>query len=148
MKEQVKKVLGIFMAMAVSIGGTAFADSAIPEPSGVAASVGVGTVTPRYVAITSCARSLTLGSLGLLTCKGSTTVRSDYTAYVKVELQQYDGGWNTIETWTDDATGRNASVNVDKYVTSGKYRLKVTHKAYSGITEAESTILYSNTVTY
>ncbi len=51
---------------------------------------------------------------------------------VKCELQQYDGGWNTIKTWTE--TKNSSAIMFDKEYAVAKgysYRLKITASVYS-----------------
>lgn len=103
----------------------------------------------QNVAITTTYNNLTLGSFGKLTCDGTTTTQSGYNAGVTVELQQYNGGWNTIKTWSD--TGATYAVVCEPYYVSKgySYRLKVTHKSYnSNWIQLESFVKYSNTVAY
>lgn len=72
-----------------------------------------------------------LGSGGKLNCYGKTKVLSGYKAGIKVELQQNDGSWTTIKTWSGKAS-LSIEVDEDYYVTSGyQYRLKLTHTAYN-----------------
>lgn len=87
------------------------------------------TVSPQYIAFTKISCDLT--NNGGLRCQGDTKVSSAYKAGVQVNLEQYNGGWSTVKTWT--ASGAN-SATVDKthYPASGyTYRLHVYHYAYN-----------------
>lgn len=105
----------------------------------------------RNIAIALTANDLQLGALGRLYCYGETQADpTNYTVGVKVELQQYDGGWDTIKTW--QASG-NAWAIIEKYyyVDSGyAYQLKVTHYAYDIETdeEVEELVTYSDCIRY
>jgi len=107
-------------------------------------------VSPLFLAIISYYNNLTLNSGGRLTCDGKTTVQYGYIAGVTIELQQYNGGWNTIKTWGESTDYTLVSVSNDWYVASGyQYRLKLTHRAYNNSwNEIESYISYSKTVSY
>ncbi len=105
------------------------------------------TASPRFIAIWDCGRGLEREDTGKLAVLGYTDTYFDYTAGVKVELQKYSSGWYTDQTWEDrDGT---CAATVDKVisVSSGRYRLKVTHTAYSGSTVVETFEAYSNEVT-
>lgn len=117
---------------------------------GAAASTIIGgnvTVAPANIIISGTYNGLEYTSGSVLSCYGSTTVPSGYTAYVKVELQQYDAGWSTIKTWTNQG-GSNATVDELRAVdTDYHYKLKITHKAYdSNGTLIETITEYSNQV--
>ena len=87
-------------------------------------------IAPANIIIAATDNCLEWESGNILYCCGGTQVPYGYEAYVKVELQQYDGGWTTIKTWTDRG-GSYAIVERNYAVMSGyDYRLKLTHKAY------------------
>lgn len=84
-------------------------------------------VEPRYTGISYLDASLTISSDGAASCNGKVTVRSGYTADVKVELKQ-DG--TTIKTWTDSGSG-TIRVGGTYYVMSGhEYIVKTTATVY------------------
>lgn len=56
-------------------------------------------ITPYYTAIVLCYNNLELNSGGKLSCEGITSVQMEYTAGVKMELQQLSDDWTTIKTW-------------------------------------------------
>ena len=122
---------------------------AIPGLGAAASSLIGGNVAiaPANIIISSTENYLAYSSGSVLTCYGFTEVPYGYTAYVKVELQQYDGGWTTIKTWT--AQG-GSGATVDKLYavdTDYDYRLKLTHKAYNSSGALIETITkYSNIV--
>jgi len=107
------------------------------------------SVSPNFIAIVRYVNNLTLNSGGKLTSEGDTEVQYGYIAGITIELQQYNGQWNTIKTWSSsDST--IVSLMKDWYVASGyQYRLKLTHTAMdSNLTVIESFISYSKTVAY
>jgi len=107
------------------------------------------SVSPNFIAIVRYVNNLTLNSGGKLTSEGETEVQYRYIAGITIELQQYNGQWNTIKTWSSsDST--IVSLMKDWYVASGyQYRLKLTHTAMdSNLTVIESFISYSKTVAY
>lgn len=102
----------------------------------------------NYIAISSVYLNLKMSG-GMFECSGNTMTEDNYTAGVTVNLQRYDGGWETIETWSD--TGEQIA-EVDKYYTplkGYKYRLYSVHKAYNGNGSCiESVTKYSDTYDY
>ena len=140
-KSKFKKVIAITMAATTMCLCVSSAVGAKAPDSG-------SIISPQNIAVTTTDSQLTLGSYGELSCYGTTQVQSGYTAEVIVELQQFNGGWGTIQTWSKKG-GRSAMVNVNHYVIKGSYRLKLTHNAYnSSGTLVESIPKYSNTVKY
>lgn len=73
-------------------------------------------VEPRYTGISRMTSTLTISETGAASCKGSTLVRSGYTADIKVELKQ-DG--TTIQTWTNSGSSGTITAGGTRYVTSG-----------------------------
>ena len=62
---------------------------------------------------------------------------------VKCELQQLDGSWKTIKTWTESSNGPDLGYEKDYAVYKGySYRLKITAKAYQGSRQVESVTEY------
>ncbi len=106
-------------------------------------------ITPNYTAIVLCYNNLTLNSGGKLTCEGETSVQREYTAGVKMELQQLSGNWTTIKTWEDTGDDEEMYLYKEWYVEKGSYRLKLTHTALnnSGVV-IETVTKYSKTVVY
>ncbi len=129
---------GLSMALAGSCVNYAPVFAAVKEKASV-----------QYVAISQTTVGLKIGTLGKASCGGSTEVYNGYIADVLVELQQYDGGWETIQEWSDNDWDY-ANVDEDWYVEKGyKYRVKATHRSYnSSGTQLEKTTTYSKTVTY
>lgn len=107
-------------------------------------------ISPRFIAIVRWTNNLTLNSGGRLTCHGRTEVQYGYIAGVTIELQQYNGGWNTIKTWGESTAITLVNLSNDWYVASGyQYRLKLTHKAYNtNWNQLESFTSYSDIVSY
>ncbi len=105
------------------------------------------TSSPMYVGISVASINFDTNSNGSLHCDGYTSVWKDYNAGIVAELQQYDGGWNTIKTWSDYAADF-ASVDNNWFVVGGySYRLKTTHYAYdSNWNQVYSVVKYSKTI--
>ncbi len=106
-------------------------------------------ITSRFIAITSYYNNLTLNLGGKLTCEGATEVQDGYIAGVVIELQQYNGEWNTIKTWYSFDYDY-VYLSRDWYVVSGYYyRLKLTHYALNEYWEIiETHTSYSSEVYY
>lgn len=63
----------------------------------------------------------------------------------KCELQQLDGSWKTIKTWTETESGTSVHYYKSYPVSeSYSYRLKITGYAYNGTTLLESATVYFN----
>ena len=147
-KKALSKVVAVIAAVSMCFGGiSAFATeqkdlTSLGQPN--------LSVSPCFVAIVSYSNNLILNSGGRLTCQGKTSVQYGNIAGVTIELQQYNGGWNTIKTWGESTAITLVSVSNDWYVSSGyQYRLKLTHKAYdSNWNQLESFTSYSKTVSY
>ena len=138
-----KKLIATVLCVVMCLGMGAVSSFAAVKP-------GNDVITPQNIAIIATDNFIELGSLGKLTCLGSTEVQDGYNAKVTVELQRYqNGSWTTIKTWTDYGDAF-ATVDKDYYVTSGYYyRLKITHQAYtySG-TLVETIYKYSDVINY
>lgn len=140
-KSKFKKVIAVVMAAVLCLCVTGAACAKAPDSG--------SEIAPQNIAIAVTVNNLELGSFGKLTCYGKTTTQLGYIAEVVVELQQDNGGWETIHTFTKKGSGTIASVDEDYYVGRGTYRLKLTHKAYnSSGTLVESFNKYSKTVVY
>lgn len=105
----------------------------------------VESVQPRLIALGNCDCDLTINS-AMANCYGETEVSSGYKAKTTVVLQKKGLAWSDVKTWTTTG-GLTAIVDEDYVVTSGTYRLKVTHYAMSGSTVVESYTSYSTEVT-
>ncbi len=105
-------------------------------------------MVPYNIAITYAGSGLELGSFGALSFYACTEVQGQYTAGVTVELQYYDGGWDTIADWSHKAY--YAEVDNTYFASErGEYRVKSTHKAYnSSGNVVETMTCYSNVVEY
>lgn len=140
----IKKMIAVALA---TISLSTSAQFALAETLNVHS--GGDVISPLNIAISMTNNNLSLGTLGKLSCYGRTAVQNGYIAGITVELQQYNGGWSTIKTWSD-SNSNFVSISDDYYVTKGyNYRLKLTHKAYNrswGL--VESLVKYSNTVNY
>ncbi len=144
-KSMFKKAAALTMAISLCLGISTTGVFA----QNTSNSTDSGEIMPLNIAIARTYNNLTLGALGKLTCEGQTETQDGYNAGVFVELQQYDGGWNTIKTWTD-ADYVYAAVEEDYYVEKGySYRLKLTHSAYNtNWVLVESFVKYSKVVDY
>ena len=146
MNKSFKRRITIFFITLVLIAN--FCTSFVVQASAIP---NVQLANARNIAITFTGNDIQLGALGRLYCYGET--QSDpvyYNTGVKVELQQYDGGWDTIKTW--EATGNTWAI-IEKYYYVDRgyaYQLKVTHYAYDIETgdEVESFVTYSRGVRY
>lgn len=127
MKNKISKKListAAVLSMSLSAGAAypVVCSAAMPDTEGI--------VSPMASVITLTKNTLSLGSGGKLTIRGTTDTKPGYTAEVIVELQQKGSKWTTIEDWTATG-GDSAGVDVNYYVESGySYRLKLTHVAY------------------
>lgn len=128
-------------AMMVSQAGV-FAQEAEPE----IVSGGEAIVQPWFVALTDCELDFSISS-GTAHCLAETNVRSGYKAKTIVELQKKGLSWTTTKTWTKTGTSTTAIVDEDYAITSGTYRIKVTHQALSGTTVVEEEITESVEIT-
>ncbi len=125
MKKSTKKLTACLLTSILCAGG------AFSCPVTAKAAMGTEVITPQNIAVASARSSLTKNSSTSVTCYGYTNVLSGYTAGVYVELQQDNGGWSTIASWSSRG-GSTASVTKSKTVASGyNYRVKVTHSAYN-----------------
>lgn len=141
-----KKLVGLVMVGALSLGMNVFANAQEEIQTTV---VDGSIISPNFIAIVEYSNYLTLNSGGRLTCEADTSVQMGYIAGVTIELQQYNGGWSTIKTWSATAS-KFVDLYQDWYVAQNyDYRLRVTHRALSsGGSIIESFISYSNTVSY
>lgn len=106
-------------------------------------------ITPYYTAIVICYNNLKLNSGGKLTCEGETGVQNEYTAGVKMELQQLSEDWTTIKTWEDNSNDEAMYLCKNWYVERGSYRLKLTHTAMDSFGDVIETVTkYSKIVVY
>lgn len=149
MKKKVSgKIAALLIAVLTCLNGISVVSAA--EQNGPTYSDKVyASVSPFFLAIVSYDNNLILNSGGRLTCEGRTEVQYGYIAGLVIELQQYDGQWETIKTWSaSDST--IVALSKDWYVTSGyQYRLKLTHKAInSNNAVIDSFTGYSKTITY
>lgn len=137
------KIAALVMTGILAVQTGAFADNTkeVYAYEGV-----VESVQPRLIAIDICDCDLTINS-SLANCYGKTEVSPNYTAKTVVTLQKKGLAWSDVKTWTKTSSTTKAIVDEDYVVTSGTYRLKVTHYAMSGSTVVESYTSYSTEVT-
>ena len=123
-KKGFKKALAIVMAAAMCLAVPGIGTYAKEIPSNVG-------IAPANTIIAVTESLLEWVGTNTLEIYGGTEVPPNYDAYVKVELQQWNGtSWTTIKTWTDRYESY-AMVSRNYAVMSGyTYRLKLTHKAY------------------
>lgn len=144
-KTNVKKLITLLsLVSAFSCHANTFAEESNTQTTGNIGNI----VAPYSIAITYISAELELGSFGGFSCYGCTEVQGQYTAGVTVELQYYDGGWDTIADWSHKAY--YAEVDSTYYVSErGEYRIKVTHKAYnSSGSVVETMTSYSDVIEY
>ena len=108
-----------------------------------------GIISPQNIAINTMNCLLSMPSAGKMQCYGLTRTIPGYKAEIIVTLQQLDGRWKPLKTWTVKNT-ENAEINETYYVEAGySYRLSVTHKAYNSSGKlVESFERYSNIIAY
>lgn len=106
-------------------------------------------IEPRFIAMIKCYNALNLADFGKMQCYAKTETRVGYIAKVEMELQQLDGDWSTIKTWSGKEE-EYICLEKEWYVNSGySYRLKVTHSAYTEDMELiESSTTYSDVIKY
>ena len=106
-------------------------------------------VAPLYIGLEDVTADLAISSNGYASCEGSASVRDNYTVTVVVELQQKNGTWKTIKTWTEQG-GVDAFVKGSYRVASKyNYRVSATAKVYNsrgGLVESKTS--YSGEVYY
>ena len=66
-------------------------------------------VAPLYIGLEDVTADLAISSNGYADCSGAAYVRSGYSVTVVMELQQKNGTWQTIKTWSK--SGRSVSLN-------------------------------------
>lgn len=64
-------------------------------------------VAPLYIGLEDVTADLAISSNGYADCSGAAYVRSGYSVTVVMELQQKNGTWQTIKTWSK--SGRSVS---------------------------------------
>ena len=86
-------------------------------------------ISPRYTGMATIACELDINSNGYASCSGRSLCYVGYTANVTLELQQKDGSWDTIKSWT--GSGRSVPFDKGYFVASGyDYRVKITSVVY------------------
>lgn len=107
-----------------------------------------GIVSPMNIAISSYTHECCVESSGII-CYGQTNVKTGYTASVIVELQQKNGTWSTIKTWSNSKLHTATVDEIHKPAQGYDYRLKLTFKAYTtNNVLVESFTEYSDIVSY
>ena len=106
-------------------------------------------ISLQYVGLEDVTAELGISSNGYASCEGSASVRDNYTVTVVVELQQKNGTWKTIKTWTEkgdvDAFVKESYRVASKY----NYRVAATAKVYNSRGSlVESKTSYSNEIYY
>lgn len=138
------------LCMAVTVSAICCAATGM---TGLGATYAAAKTIDNPISIQNIAVTDTSSSLShfaeIMNCTGKTTVQVGYTAGLTMELQQDNGGWDTIKTWSTSG-GRSVGLTKSYAVSSGyRYRLKTTHKAYnSNGSLVESIVRYSNIVWY
>lgn len=97
----------------------------------VSSAVTDSTVQPRWSYLTTVKAYLDINWLGLATCEGSASIRSQLDVKVVVRLQQLtDSGWSTIKTWTATDAGSAYASGVYAVHSGYTYRVSVTGYVY------------------
>lgn len=137
--ERTKKIAALVLTGILAMQAGAFAEGGKEhELSAI--------VQPRFIALGNCDCDFTINS-AMANCYGVTNVSSGYTAKTVVILQKKGLSWSDVKTWTKTSSTTKAIVDEDYAVTSGTYRLMVTHYAMSGSAVVESYTSYSTEVT-
>ena len=80
--------------------------------------------------------------------KVTLTLGEDLDYSLTLELQEYDGTWDSIDSWSQDGTGRGSISETCSLESGKKYRAKATVEVYDGSGRmVESTTKYSTSVT-
>lgn len=106
-------------------------------------------ISLQYIGLEDVTAELDISSNGYASCEGSASVKDNYTVTVVMELQQKNGTWRTIRTWTEKG-GTDVIVD-ESYRVSSKYsyRVAATAKVYnSSGSLVESKTSYSGEVYY
>lgn len=136
-KSTLKKLTAIVLCVCTCIGAMGVCAQAAVKPP--------AENLPQYTAIATTANVLDYLGNNKLDIGGTTSVYDGYNASVYVELQKYNNGWGYVNSWSD--SGSYAVVDTTYYVTTGAYRLKLTHKSYtSGWRQLDNVTKYSKTV--
>lgn len=137
-KSTLKKLTAIVLSVCACISAMSLCAQAAVKPP--------AENLPQYTAIATTSNSLEHKGNGKLEIFGSTSVYDGYNASVYVELQKYNNGWGYVNSWSDSGS-LFAVVDTTYYVTTGAYRLKLTHKSYtSGWRQLDNVTKYSDTV--
>ncbi len=76
------------------------------------------------------------------------TLRDSFDYSMTLELQEYDGTWESIDTWTLDGTEAGSISETCSLESGKKYRAKATVEVYDGSGRVvESTTKYSTSIT-
>lgn len=102
-------------------------------------------VSPRYENISSFTFSPSIDGHYVF-CSAKVSTRYSYNVEVIVELQKRDGGWSTVDSWSDNNTSVAYVSNVQYYIVSGAlYRFRATANIYDSRGNLlESTEKYSS----
>lgn len=83
--------------------------------------------TPYYQHIAVIVTSLDISKAGYATASGATSLDPGYNAKVLLELQEFDNGWRTIDSYSDSGSGpRGVKLHLQRFVPHGTYRAKMT----------------------
>ena len=135
-----KRLVAIMLTLSVAVSLMIFPVAAVDYSD---------VVAPLYVGLEDVTADLTISSNGYASCEGSASVRDNYTVTVVMELQQKNGTWRTIRTWTEKG-GTDVIVD-ESYRVSSKYSYRVadTAKVYNSSGRlVESKTSYSGEVYY
>lgn len=97
-------------------------------------------VTPMYLVISDVSCQLNISANGVANMSATISCMPGVNKIRMVQnLQRYDGGWQTIGSWSQYYYSSSANWSQSRSVTSGSYRLFVYFYAYKGTTLLEST---------
>lgn len=147
-KQCLKKSVAVISAISMCLcGSRAFAE--MPHTADGSFERETSAVMPCYLAVSVCSNDFSISSFGKAKCGAGTEVQPGYIAGLKIELQQYNGGWKTVKTWSKSSEDY-VGMTKYQYVASGySYRLKLTHTAKTGSGSTVETVTkYSDKIYY
>lgn len=98
-------------------------------------------VMPQYDHIAYITIDLDINDYGLAQADTSVSLYPGYNVSVKLELQQLKNGWTTIDSTFGYGSGPAGTyVSLDRYVTSGAYKAKVTINVINSVGAVVETV--------
>lgn len=139
-KSAIKKMVSLFtlLAVVISMTGISFAKETVPYPE---------TISPRFTTIKSFYSYLDVSETGIASCDAEALSYTSYTVNVIAELQEKNGTWNTINTWSNSGEMLSSVSESCSVSTDYQHRLKATAYVYDSNGDlVESAVEYSSVV--